>query len=85
MDFKKAPDYAGLHSGYGGVMGKWLIWLGLVLVLIGICWPVVRKLGIGSLPGDIFIRKGGFTFYFPVVTCLVISLILTVIFWLFNR
>lgn len=59
---------------------KILIALGAALILIGLLWPFISKLGLGRLPGDIIIRREGFTFYFPVVTMILISAILTLIF-----
>mgnify|MGYP001236459142 CR=1 FL=1 len=59
---------------------KILIGLGAALIVIGLLWPFISKLGLGRLPGDIIIRKEGFTFYFPVVTMILISVILTLIF-----
>ena len=61
-------------------MGKLLIIMGIFLVVIGLfmLWgPKIPYLG--KLPGDIYIRKGNFTFYFPVVTCVLVSLILTLV------
>jgi len=66
-------------------MPRVLITLGLLLVAIGLLWPWMTKLGLGRLPGDIVIERDGFKLYFPIVTCLLISLIVSVIFWLFRR
>ena len=62
-----------------------LIGLGLVLLAAGLLWPLVGKLGFGRLPGDIVIQRENFTFYFPLVTSLVLSIILSLVFWLFSR
>jgi ribose/xylose/arabinose/galactoside ABC-type transport system permease subunit len=62
-----------------------LIVLGVVLVAAGLAWPWLRKLPLGHLPGDIHVVKEGFSFHFPIVTCLVISLLVTLIVWLFRR
>jgi ribose/xylose/arabinose/galactoside ABC-type transport system permease subunit len=62
-----------------------LIVLGVVLVAAGLAWPWLRKLPLGHLPGDIHVVKEGFSFHFPIVTCLVISLLVTLILWLFRR
>jgi hypothetical protein len=67
------------------MIGRWLIAIGLALVVLGLLWPWLGKLGFGRLPGDIVIERGGFHFYFPIVTCLVVSLVLSLIVWLFNR
>ena len=61
-----------------------LIATGVVLLAAGLLWPVLSRY-LGRLPGDIVVRKPGFTFVFPIVTCIVISLILTLILWLFRR
>lgn len=66
-------------------MSRLLIALGLLLVLAGILWPWLLKLGFGRLPGDIVVERGGSRFYFPVVTCLLVSAVLSVILWLFRR
>jgi hypothetical protein len=62
-----------------------LIILGVVLVAIGLLWPVISKLGLGRLPGDIVIRRDHVAFYAPITTCLILSLILSVIIWVFTR
>lgn len=62
-----------------------LILLGMVLVAIGLLWPVISKLGLGRLPGDIVIRRDHVVFYAPITTCLIISLILSLIVWAFTR
>ncbi|MFH0344472.1 MAG: DUF2905 domain-containing protein [Chromatiales bacterium] len=66
-------------------MPRILITLGLLLVAIGLLWPWMTKLGLGRLPGDIVIERDGFKLYFPIVTCLLISLIVSAILWLFRR
>ncbi|MBF0478581.1 MAG: DUF2905 domain-containing protein [Candidatus Omnitrophica bacterium] len=60
-------------------MQKLLIYLGLIVVLIGVAWPLISKIGLGRLPGDILIKKENFTFYFPLATCILISVIITLI------
>ncbi len=64
---------------------RFLIGLGLLILLIGIMWPLLSRLGLGRLPGDIMFQRGGATFYFPLVTCLIISIVLSALFSLFNR
>lgn len=66
-------------------MTKWLITLGVILIALGLLWPLLSKLGIGNLPGDIRIERKGFTFYFPLTSGLVLSLLLTLILWIFRR
>lgn len=61
-----------------------LIVFGVLLVAAGVFWPVVSRY-FGRLPGDIVVRKPGFTFAFPIVTCLVLSLLLSLLFWLFRK
>jgi hypothetical protein len=48
-------------------------------------WPWLGKLGLGRLPGDIVIERGNTSFYFPIVTCVLISVAVSVVFWLFAR
>jgi len=62
-----------------------LIFMGAILILIGVLFSVGSKIGLGRLPGDIVYQKGNFTFYFPIMTSLLLSLFLTLIFWLFRR
>ena len=64
---------------------RFLIGLGLLVLLAGIAWPVLSRIGLGRLPGDIMIQRGGTTFYFPLVTCVIVSLALSALLWLFNR
>ncbi|MCQ0989451.1 DUF2905 domain-containing protein [Jiella marina] len=66
-------------------MSKTLIILGLVIVAIGLAWPWIGRLGLGQLPGDIIIRRGETTFYLPIVTCLVLSIVASIVLWLFGR
>jgi Protein of unknown function (DUF2905) len=66
-------------------MARFLILLGLVILAIGLLWPILSRLGLGRLPGDIVIRRDNFTFYFPLATCILISVLLSVVLWLFNR
>jgi len=66
-------------------MAKWLIMIGIVLVALGVLWPVLAKLGLGSLPGDIKLERKGYTFYFPLTTSILVSLVITLILWIFRR
>jgi hypothetical protein len=66
-------------------MQRALILTGLVLVAVGLLWPWLTKLGFGRLPGDIRIESESGGFYFPIVTCLVISVVLSLVLWLFRR
>ena len=65
-------------------MQKVIILIGLAIVLIGVIYPYFRKLPFGQLPGDIFYKSDNFSFVFPIVTCIIISIILTVILNLFR-
>ena len=66
-------------------MSRFLITLGIVLVAAGLLWPLIAKLGIGRLPGDMVIERENFRLYIPLGTSLLVSVALTVILWLFNR
>ncbi|ACL73850.1 conserved hypothetical protein [Thioalkalivibrio sulfidiphilus HL-EbGr7] len=66
-------------------MSRILITLGILLVSIGLAWPWISKLGLGRLPGDIVIEREDFRFYFPVTTMILLSLVLSVIVWLFRK
>jgi hypothetical protein len=67
-------------------IGKLLIVLGAVVVVIGVLFMLSDKIPwLGKLPGDILVRRKNFTFYFPLATCILISIVLTVLFWLFGR
>jgi len=66
-------------------MVKWLITLGIILVALGLLWPLLAKLGLGSLPGDVKLERKGYIFYFPVTTSILISLAITLILWIFRR
>ena len=66
-------------------MSKTFITLGIIFILIGLLWPYIQKLDLGRLPGDIIIEKENSRFYFPIVTCIVISLVLSLLFWLFRK
>jgi hypothetical protein len=67
------------------MMQRFLIIAGLALLAAGLAWPWLSKLPFGRLPGDIHIVREGFSFHFPIVTCVVISVLLSILFWLFRR
>jgi hypothetical protein len=67
------------------IMAKWLVIIGVIFILVGVAWPWLSKLGIGHLPGDIYIERKGFSFYFPITTSIVISLVLSVLYWIFRK
>jgi len=66
-------------------MPRLLITLGVILVVAGLAWPWLSKMGLGRLPGDIHIEREGFTFFFPLTTGLVISALVSLILWLLRK
>ncbi|MGB0084806.1 MAG: DUF2905 domain-containing protein [Rhodomicrobiaceae bacterium] len=66
-------------------MGKFLILAGLVLVAAGILWMFAERLGLGRLPGDIVVERDNFRLYLPITTSILISLVLSLIFWIIGR
>ena len=66
-------------------MARFLILVGLAIALIGFLWPYLDRLGLGRLPGDIIIRRDNVTFYFPIVTCLLVSVAFSLVLWVLNR
>lgn len=66
-------------------MSKWLITAGIVLIALGLAWPWLSKLGLGRLPGDIRIERDGFSFFFPITTGIIVSLVLSLILWLLRK
>ena len=67
------------------MMRTLLIVLGAILLVVGIAWPLITRSGLGRLPGDIVVERGNFRFYFPIVTSLLISAIITLVAWMFRR
>ncbi len=65
--------------------GKFLIGAGLLIALVGVLMVLVPKTGIGRLPGDIVYRRGNFTLYFPIVSSILISIILSALLWVISR
>lgn len=66
-------------------MGRWLILFGILLVLLGVAWPWISKLGLGRLPGDLYVQREGFSFYFPLTTSLIVSVLISLLLWLLRR
>lgn len=66
-------------------MQRWLIIAGIIVLAVGLLWPWLSKLPFGRLPGDIHIERDGFSFFFPLMTGIVISVIISVVLWLFRR
>jgi hypothetical protein len=66
-------------------LGRILIFLGLGIAVLGVVLVLGGRVGLGRLPGDILYKKGNFTFYFPLVTSILLSVILTLVFSLFRK
>jgi len=66
-------------------MSRMLILLGIVLIIAGLSWPWLGRLGLGRLPGDIVIEGAHFRFYFPLATGLLVSVLLSLVLWLIGR
>lgn len=67
-------------------VGKMLIIMGLIIAAIGVLFVLAGKIPwLGRLPGDIYIRKQNFTLYFPLATCIIVSIVLSLILWLLRR
>ncbi|MEX0960160.1 MAG: DUF2905 domain-containing protein [Burkholderiales bacterium] len=66
-------------------MQRWLILVGIVILAVGLLWPWLSRLGLGRLPGDIHIEREGFSFYFPLMTGLIVSLVISILLWIFRR
>ena len=66
-------------------MQRLLIVLGLVILLVGVAWPWIARLGLGRLPGDIDIERDGWSFHFPLMTSIVISVVLSILLWIFRK
>lgn len=66
-------------------MSRFLVIAGALMVVAGLIWPWVTRLGLGRLPGDILVQRGNFTLYMPIATGLLISLVLSLILWFIGR
>ena len=66
-------------------MQKTLVIVGILILLAGLGWPWLAKLPIGRLPGDIIIDRPGFKIYIPITTMIIVSIVLSVIMWLFRK
>jgi hypothetical protein len=66
-------------------MQRVLIILGVVLLVVGLAWPWLQKLGLFRLPGDIVIERENFRFYFPITSMIILSLVFSLLLWLFRR
>ncbi|HEU4388849.1 MAG TPA: DUF2905 domain-containing protein [Blastocatellia bacterium] len=71
-----------------GTIGRYLVFLGAAVIAVGIIFIILGRfpgLKIGRLPGDIYIERGNWKFYFPLMTSIIVSLILSLLLWLFSR
>lgn len=66
-------------------MPKILIIVGTILIAVGLAWLAGERLGLGRLPGDFVVERGNVRIYIPVMTSLIISIVLSLLFWLFDR
>jgi hypothetical protein len=66
-------------------MNRVLVILGLTLTAIGLLWPWLRRLPLFHLPGDIVVDRPGFKFFFPITTMLILSLVISLLLWLFRK
>ncbi len=66
-------------------MQRWLVTIGVAVILLGLAWPYVSKLGLGRLPGDLRIHTSNGVFYFPLTTSILLSLVLSLVLWLLRR
>jgi hypothetical protein len=66
-------------------VNKSIIYIGILIIAVGLLWPWITKLPIGRLPGDFAIKKEGFQFYFPITTMVLISLVISLLLWLFKK
>ena len=64
---------------------KILIIIGVLFILVGLLYPFLREIGLGRLPGDIIIKKENSSFYFPIITCIIVSIIISLILMFFNK
>ena len=66
-------------------MQKILIIIGVILLIAGLIWPWLKQLGLFRLPGDIVIEKENIRFYFPITSAIVISIVISLLLWLFRK
>lgn len=66
-------------------MRKILISIGILLIVLGLAWPWIGKLPLGRLPGDIIINKPSLKIYLPITTMIIISIIISVVLWIFRK
>jgi hypothetical protein len=66
-------------------MQRLLILVGVAAIVAGLAWPWLSKLPFGRLPGDIHVVREGFSFNFPIVTCIIVSVVVSLLLWMFRR
>ncbi|MCA1769010.1 MAG: DUF2905 domain-containing protein [Halomonas sp.] len=66
-------------------MNRTLMVIGLIIIAVGLLWPWLSRLPLGQLPGDIAVRRENFSFFFPVTTMIIVSVVLSGLLWLLNR
>jgi hypothetical protein len=66
-------------------MNRIFIAIGLLFVIVGVAWPWLSKLPLGRLPGDIIVDRPGMKFFFPITTMIIVSIVLSILMWLFRR
>lgn len=66
-------------------MQRFLVVTGLILLIAGLAWPWLSKLPFGRLPGDIHVMREGFSFHFPVMTSIVLSVLASLLLWIFRK
>lgn len=66
-------------------MSRTLIVIGVIVLILGLAWPWLARMGLGKLPGDIVVERENFKFYFPLTTSIIVSIILTVLLWFFRK
>ncbi len=66
-------------------MQRLLIIVGALTVVVGVLWPWLSRLPLGRLPGDFHVEREGFSFHFPLTTGLIVSIVISLILWLFRR
>lgn len=66
-------------------ISKLLILIGMLCIALGLLWPLLAKLGLGNLPGDFRVERKGYTFYFPITSSIIISIVISLALWIFRR
>ena len=74
-----------MRDGRRAAVARWLVILGLVLVVVGLLWPWLSRLGLGRLPGDIVVERENFSFYLPITTSILVSALISLALWLIGR